>query len=279
MEMNRPALWRHRMPEPKADGHKYDRGHAVVFGGPKAQTGAARLAARAALRMGAGLVSIACDEAALPIYAVACEAVMVRSAETAQDFAELIGDERIHAVLLGPNAGHTARVKQCIAVALTNKKTTLLDADALTLHEHDASELFGQIAGPTILTPHAGEYARLFGALPEEESARMASLKQAVLQSGATILLKGARTLIAAPDGRLVCNDHATPYLATAGAGDVLGGMILGLLAQGMPMFEAACAAAWMHGEAGHIFGPGLIAEDLPDLLPKILRHVLAQNH
>ncbi|GGZ35544.1 NAD(P)H-hydrate dehydratase [Asticcacaulis endophyticus] len=263
---NSPALWAEALNWPKPDGNKYDRGHAVVLGGPVASTGAARLSARAALRGGAGLVSIACDPSALMVYAVACEAVMTKPVKDAETFAELISDPRITGVLMGPAAGVTDRTRTLVLAALQAGKSCVLDADALSVFEGAPDTLFEAITAPTILTPHEGEFVRLFGKVTHREADAVAAARK----SGAVVVLKGRDTVIAAPDGRVVINKNASEWLATAGSGDVLAGLCVSLLAQGMPAFEAACAAGWMHAEAAYLFGPGLIAEDLPDQLPRV---------
>ncbi len=263
---NSPDLWRAVLPRPQADGHKYDRGYAVVLGGGIASTGAAKIAARNALRAGAGLVSIACDSEALPAYAAELEAVMTKRCDDLGAFETLIADAHVTAVLLGPAAGVTPRTREAVLAALALAKPCVLDADALTVFADAPETLFSRIQSPTILTPHAGEFARLFGAQDDA----LAAAKR----SHAVVVLKGAETIIAAPDGRCVVNHHASPYLATAGSGDALAGIITGLLAQDMEAFDAACAAVWMHGEVGIHFGAGLIAEDIADGLPAVLHRL-----
>jgi NAD(P)H-hydrate epimerase len=263
---NSPALWAEALNWPQPDGNKYDRGHAVVLGGPMAATGAARLSARSALRAGAGLVSIACDPSALMVYSVACEAVMTKRVKDAEAFAELISDPRITGVLIGPAAGVTDRTRAMVLAALQAGKPCVLDADALSVFEGAPDTLFEAITAPTILTPHEGEFARLFGKVTYREADAVAAARK----SGAVVVLKGRDTVIAAPDGRVAINRNASEWLATAGSGDVLAGLCVSLLAQGMTAFDAACAACWMHAEAAYLFGPGLIAEDLPDQLPRV---------
>ncbi|CAL4868607.1 Bifunctional NAD(P)H-hydrate repair enzyme Nnr [Asticcacaulis sp. MM231] len=267
---NTPDLWLKALPALKSDGSKYDRGHCVVLGGPVASTGAARLSARAALRIGAGLVSVACDPSSLIVYATALQAVMTKPVKDEAAFAELMADRRITAVLLGPAAGITARTRAFVLTALRAGKTCVLDADALTVFQDQPTELFDAIRSPVLLTPHAGEFSRLFGKVTDRESDAL----RAAQQSGAVVLLKGADTVIAAPDGRILINRAAPPTLATAGSGDVLAGFTGGLMAQGMDVFNAACAAAWIHAEAARIFGPGLISEDLSEAVPQVLRHL-----
>ena len=259
---NHPNLWLPHFPWPNADTNKYDRGHALVGGGPLTSTGATKLAAEAALRIGAGLVSVACDAASLPAYAASFRAVMTKLADGPAAFAALLADVRVTAVLLGPGMGVGERTGAWLDTALAARKALVVDADAITVAAKTPLAFFAHIAAPVVVTPHAGEFARLFGTMEAVQAARA---------SGTVVVRKGARTIVASPEGREVVNDHATPFLATAGTGDVLAGMIAGLLAQGMPAFEAACAAVWMHGEAARRFGAGLIAEDIAGLLPAIL--------
>ncbi|MFT4073890.1 MAG: NAD(P)H-hydrate dehydratase [Asticcacaulis sp.] len=256
-----------RLPALKAHGSKYDRGHCIVLGGPVASTGAARLAARAALRIGAGLVSVACDPSSLIVYATALEAVMTKPVKDEAAFAVLIGDPRVTSLIMGPAAGVNERTQALVLAALKAGKACVLDADALTVFRDDPAELFQAIRSPVLLTPHEGEFTRLFGPIGNRETAA----QNAAQTSGAVVLLKGRDTVIAAPDGRLVINRDAPPTLATAGSGDVLAGFAGGLMAQGMPVFEAACAATWLHAECARRFGPGLISEDLSEILPKVL--------
>jgi len=267
MTDNTPELWRHALPRLKPDGSKYDRGHTIVFGGPVQSTGAARLAARAALRIGAGLVSVACSPAALTVYATALQAVMTKPVKDAEAFGHLVADPRITAVLIGPAAGITSHTRACILKTLAAQKACVLDADALTVFKDDPEALFSAIASPAVLTPHEGEFARTFWPVTDRE----ADAVRAAKISGAIVLLKGRDTVIAAPDGRVIVNRGAPPTLATAGSGDVLAGLIAGLLAQGMDALKAAAAGAWMHAEAARRFGPGLIAEDIETQIPAVL--------
>ena len=267
MTDNSPDLWLSALPGLKTDGSKYDRGHCVVLGGPVASTGAARLTARAALRIGAGLVSVACDPSSLIVYATALEAVMTKVVRDEAAFRELMDDRRITAVVLGPAAGVNERTKIFVLAALKAGKACVLDADALTVFKDAPSELFKAVRSPVLLTPHEGEFARLFSKIEQREGAAMEAAKA----SGAVVLLKGADTIIAAPDGRMVVNRAAPPTLATAGSGDVLAGFAGGLMAQGMDVFDAACAATWIHAECARLFGPGLISEDLSEIAPRVL--------
>jgi NAD(P)H-hydrate epimerase len=291
---NGPWLWRDRIPWPKPDGHKYDRGHVVVRSGGPAATGAARLAARGALRIGAGLVTVATPPAAVAIVAGALTAAMVAPVASLAQWRKLLADQRKNAVLVGPNNGVTPATRDAALAALRAGKRCVLDADALTVfaanRPGDRKRLFTALAGGVgVLTPHDGEFSRLFdvpggtAALSVTRGAQSAPgdkltrTRLAARQSKAVIVLKGADTVIAAPDGRAAINANAPAELATAGAGDVLAGFIAGLLAQGMAPFDAAAAAVWLHGAAASAFGPGLIAEDLSETLPAVLAR-LRQN-
>ncbi|MEI2735468.1 MAG: NAD(P)H-hydrate dehydratase [Rhodoblastus sp.] len=272
---NIPALWNAALPVPRIDAHKYSRGHAVVVSGGISSTGAARLAARGALRAGAGLVTLASPSDALPVNAAATTAVMVRRADGPKGLAELLADPRKNAVALGPGLGVGEATCALVEMALAPgaaPRAVVLDADALTSFAGAPDRLFRAIRaanGPVVLTPHAGEFARLFG---RDESDKISRARRAAETSGAIVVFKGPDTVVARPDGRAAVASNAPPWLATAGSGDVLAGIVCGLLAQAMPAFEAACAGVWMHGEAGRLFGPGLIAEDLPESLPKVWR-------
>jgi len=233
-------------------------------------TGAARMAARAAARAGAGLTTIAVPAIALPIYATAMISIMVEPLSLPVEFDRLLRGPHVSALLIGPGAGTGVETRQRVLAMLGTKLPTLIDADALTAFRDDPAVLEHAIVGPCVLTPHDGEFARLF----DTSGGRLVCARAAARRSGAVIVLKGSDTVIAAPDGRAIINSNAPATLATAGAGDVLGGFILGLLAQGMEPFPAAAAAVWMHGAAASGFGIGLLAEDLPDLLPDVLRHL-----
>jgi hydroxyethylthiazole kinase-like uncharacterized protein yjeF len=278
---NEPPLWAEHFPRAALGGHKYDRGHAVVVSGDVTHTGAARLAARGALRAGAGLVTIASPRNALAVNAAASLAVMVRQADGAPVLAKFLRDPRLNAVLLGPGGGVGAGMQAKVRAALDGHRAVVLDADALTSFAGNPAALAKAIKArteeATVLTPHEGEFSRLFKRL--DEVVRLpVKLEKAALAArimGAIVVLKGVDTVVATPDGRTSMAANAPPWLATAGSGDVLAGMITGLLAQGMPGFEAASAAVWLHGEAASEFGPGLISEDLPDALPAVYRRLL----
>jgi len=270
---NAPVLWRAAWPRLAAESHKYRRGHVVVTSGSAHRTGAARLAAYAALRVGAGLVTIACPNDALGVVAAQVTAVMCEPAEGGAGFKAAIADPRRNAVLLGPGNGITAGTRANVLTALAAGKAVCLDADALSVFAERPDDLFAAIASPCVLTPHEGEFARVFGTDPAV-GGKLGRARAAAKRAGAVVLLKGPDTVIAAPDGRAIINENAPATLATAGSGDVLAGLVVGLLAQGMAPFEAAAAAVWLHGAAAQAFGPGLIAEDLASALPAALRHL-----
>lgn len=251
---------------PSDDGHKYDRGHAFILSGPRHRTGAARLAASACLRVGAGLVTLVGEEAALDEHAAHVTAIMLREDDGVYDFM----DERTGAVAMGPGLGVGGGTSAKVLAVLAKGFATVLDADALTSFADTPQELFDKLHSQCVLTPHAGEFGRLFPDIDPGDPA--AAVREASARSGATVLLKGAHTHIAAPDGRHAVNRHATPWLATAGAGDVLTGIIAGLLSQHLSGFEAASVGAWLHGDAGRRGGAGLIADDLPGLLVPVLQ-------
>jgi hydroxyethylthiazole kinase-like uncharacterized protein yjeF len=278
--VNSVALWARDFPLPRVEGHKYARGHAVVVSGGLSSTGAARLAARGALRAGAGLVTIASPRDALLVNAAASLAVMVRGVDGVAELTEFLSDARRNAVVLGPGGGVGRSMRELALTALAGERAVVLDADALTSFADEPQAFVAAISnrsGATLLTPHEGEFNRLFKAMTEKAPSKLEKARSAAAQSGAIVLLKGPDTVVAAPDGRAAIADNAPPWLATAGSGDVLAGIAAGLLAQGMPGFEAAAAAAWLHGEAGREAGPGLIAEDLPEAMPRVYRRLFGE--
>jgi hydroxyethylthiazole kinase-like uncharacterized protein yjeF len=266
---NEPPLWQSTLPQLQRTANKYSRGHVLINGGYPI-TGAARMAARAAARIGAGLTTIAVPDAALPIYAAALQSIMVQPLSSPQDLERLLKDPRYSAFLIGPGAGVNDATRERALRMLATGRPVLLDADAISVFAADPNQLFNAVQGPCVLTPHEGEYQRLFS----DTDDKLSRARQAAVRSQCIIVLKGADTVIASPDGRAVINSNAPATLATGGSGDVLGGLILGLLGQGMDAFMAACAAVWLHGAAATAFGPGLLAEDLPDLIPGVLRNL-----
>ena len=283
--VNAPELWRSELPAPQIDGHKYSRGHALVVSGGASFTGAARLSAAAALRAGAGLVTLASPQDALAVNASALTSVMVRPADGAAGLAAVLTDERKNSVAIGPGLGVSEESCRQVETALqpqAYRRAAVLDADALSSFETDPFRLWRATRaapGPVVMTPHAGEFARLF-AEADGDAAHRCKLEKsrvAARASGATLLYKGPDTVVAAPDGRASILPWATPWLATAGSGDVLTGIIAGLLAQRMEAFAAASCAAWMHARAAELFGPGLIADDIIATLPMVWRELHKQ--
>ncbi len=269
---NGPELWLSRFPWPSAASHKHARGRMVVVSGEAWSTGAARLAARAGLRIGAGLVTVLSPPEALRINAGHLEAVMLRGFETDLELEQAAKD--VDAAVIGPAAGiGEPTLLNVLALARTGA-ALILDADAITVFRDDPEELFSLLDRDDVLTPHVGEFERLFPGLLASSPERIAAARSASERAGAVVLLKGSDTVIAAPDGRCAVNANGSPWLATAGSGDVLAGFIGGLVAQGMESFEAACAGAWIHSEAAELHGPGLISEDLPGLAPAVLRRL-----
>jgi NAD(P)H-hydrate epimerase len=291
---NSPDHWHAAFPWPQLEAHKYARGHAVVVSGPPDSTGAARLGARGALRIGAGLVTVVGTPAAAAVNATQLTAIMVRALAGDEGLADFLFDQRRNAALIGPGAGVSHESALNVLTLLASKAAIVLDADALTsfartgveagealsfgftgakrMDSVSKADLFQGIKGrsaPVVITPHEGEFRRLFPDLAY--TSKIERAREAAQTSGAIVVLKGPDTVVASPDGEAVINSNAPATLATAGSGDVLAGFILGLLAQGMPAFEAACAAVWLHGACASLFGPGLIAEDLPEVLPKVL--------
>jgi len=262
--------------------HKYSRGAALVLSGPAHQTGAARLAARMALRAGAGIVAVASPLDAVAVNAAHLTAVMVAPYSGARGFEALLADERRRAIALGPGAGVGPDLRKLVAAALTRPakgRTIVLDADALTSFAGEARELAALIergGHSVVMTPHEGEFARLFAAARGVDAGddKLARARAAAKLTGSVVVLKGADTVVAAPDGRAAIGWDLPPTLATAGSGDVLTGLVAGLAAQGLPAFEAASAAVWLHGACARSLGLGLIAEDLPEALPKVLREL-----
>ncbi len=264
---NDPSLW--SLPWPVAHAHKHARGHCMVVSGPVARTGAARLSAHAALRAGAGLVTVLSPPDALLVNASHLTAVMVQKAAGPEEIAAAAQDAR--AVVIGPASGVSQQTRDAVIALAAQQALLVLDADALTVFADEPDALFSRLRESDVMTPHVGEFRRLFGDLLETSQNRLAAARAAAARARCVVLLKGPDTVIAAPDGRAIVNTNGTPFLATAGSGDVLAGIIGGLLAQGLSSFEAASAAAWLHGRAGEIVGPGLIAEDLPVALREVL--------
>ncbi|HEY4134477.1 MAG TPA: NAD(P)H-hydrate dehydratase [Alphaproteobacteria bacterium] len=274
---NLPGLWRGLYPWPGPTDHKYSRGHLLVCGGA-AMTGAARLAVRAGQRAGAGMVSLACPPEATAIYAADLLSAIVSPVADLAGFIRLLETRKLAAVVVGPGNGIGEATRAHTLAALAAGLPCVIDADALMTFAQSRpqgpGELFAALAessGACVLTPHEGEFGRLFRGM-DADADKLTRARAAAARAGAVVVLKGYDTVVAAPDGRAAINANAPPALATAGAGDVLAGLAGGLLAQKMPAFEAACAAVWLQGAAADGFGPGLIADDLPEQIPHILR-------
>lgn len=281
--LNEPTAFLQHLPVPSTSGHKFDRGHVLVRSGPLASTGAARLSAQTALECGSGLVTLSSDLAALPVNAAHLTAVMIKVCEGASEWRSLLQDSRITTVVVGPGNGIDVNTRKAVEYSLEANKHCILDADALSCWstEADSQHLFRLLAtcrNTAVLTPHGGEFARLFPALHAQSGLSKLDLALSAAKfASAVIVLKGADTVIASPDGRSAINASAPPWLATAGAGDVLAGLIASLVAQGMPAFEAACAAVWMHGEAALQLGYPMSAERLILQLPSVLNGLCSE--
>ena len=279
---NGPQLWSASFPQPGLQGHKYTRGHTVVVSGGPSSTGAARLAARGALRAGAGLVTIASPREALAINAAASLAVMVRPVDGAAELRSFLADKRRNAIVLGPGGGVGAAMQEQVLAALASQAAVVLDADALTSFADEPGKLASEIGErpgqDVVLTPHEGEFSRIFNNISKKTNfnSKLEKTRLAADLCGAVVVHKGADTVVAAPGGRAAIANNGPPSLATAGSGDVLAGIVAGLMAQGMQAFDAASAAVWLHGEAAAEFGAGLIAEDLPEMLPSVYRRLFA---
>jgi hydroxyethylthiazole kinase-like uncharacterized protein yjeF len=273
---NRPALWAAGFPWPGPASHKHARGSLVVVSGGVTHSGAARLAARAGLRVGAGLVTLLSPPGAVLANAAHLEAVMLTPFANDGELADAAA--KATAAVIGPAAGVNPATRANVLALAASPAGLVLDADGLTVFRDDPEALFAALDERDVLTPHPGEFGRIFPGLLDASPERIAAARAAAARAGAVVLLKGPDTVIAAPDGRAAVNLETSPFLATAGSGDVLAGLIGGLIAQGMPAFEAACAGAWIHAQAGLVFGPGLTAEDLPDLAPGVLGRLYAQR-
>ncbi len=273
---NGPAVWRAQFPWPKTNTHKTERGRMVVVSGDAWSTGAARLAARAGLRIGAGMVTVLSPPDACATNAAHLEAVMLKP--FADRAALLHAADTCDVAVIGPGAGITQETRLNLLALAAAGPALVVDADIFSVFRQAPEALFKVLTPRDVMTPHAGEFERIFPSLLKSSPDKIGATRAAAKASGAVVLLKGADTVVAAPDGRAVVNTNAAPWLATAGAGDTLAGFIAGLIAQGMDSFSAACAGAWIHAEIGRDFGPGLIAEDLPQGAPAVLRRLYAER-
>jgi hydroxyethylthiazole kinase-like uncharacterized protein yjeF len=267
---NDPTLWSAFYPHAGPYSHKYDRGHMLVLGGREPALGASRLASLAGLRIGAGLVTLAAPSETYNVQASTLTDVMVRRMDSNFGFIGMLADKRINTVLLGPGAGVHEKTAELIFETLKKNKKLVLDADALSSLVGRLSQLQSFGKQEIVFTPHEGEFKRLFPELPFEEN-RLNAVRHAAKQTGAVIALKGVSTIVAAPDGRAAINVCAPAWLSIGGTGDVLAGITTGLIAQGMPIFEATCAAVWLHSQAGMKAGKGMIASDLLQTLVEVL--------
>jgi NAD(P)H-hydrate epimerase len=264
---NGTDLWLGRYPWPHAESYKYTRGEVLILGG-ESVTGASRMTTHAASRAGAGMVTLAAPAVVWGIYATSLSNAIVRSFDGLGGWQALLADKRRNVIAIGPGAGVGAATRAYVLAALATRRAIVLDADALTSFAEAPQDLFGAINAPAVMTPHAGEFKRLF----HEPGDKLQRTRAAARQSRAVVVLKGPDTVIASPDGRAIINSNAPPQLATGGSGDVLTGFVAALLAQGMPAFEAAAAAVWLHGAAARAFGLGLVAQDLAEALPGVIQ-------
>ena len=267
--LNSPDLWLDKFPWPSISAYKHRRGKLNVLAGPAGATGAARLAARAGLRSGAGLLTLWGRPAAIPEMAASSLAVMTQAYESMEQYLTATADG--DACVFGPAAGLTSQTRDTTLLLLRRTTPLVLDADSLSIFEGDAELLHSVLHGDTVVTPHQGEFRRIFPDVLASASSKTEAVSLAAKKTGAVVVLKGPDTVIASPEGRVVVNNHASSFLATAGSGDVLAGIIGGLMAQGMKSFDAACCGVWLHGDSALRLGPGLIAEDLTEMLPETL--------
>ncbi|MGN7661408.1 MAG: NAD(P)H-hydrate dehydratase [Anaplasma sp.] len=261
---NSPSLWRELIPIPDYKSHKYNRGYAVVCSVGMRSVGAVKLATLGALRIGAGAVAVACEDSEIALYAGSLTAVMYKTYE------EAFCDSRVTALLIGSGGDVLDQyLKEKVLAVLNLDKKCVLDAGAISVFQDDVDVLLSHISGRSVvMTPHEGEFKRIFPGLSGSVVERA---KSAAEMSGAIVVLKGHDTVIAAPDARVVVNNNAPSSLATVGSGDVLAGIITGLISTGMPEFFAACCGVWIHGECGKRHAFGLIADDIIQRIPKEL--------
>ncbi len=287
IRINRPRLWRDRLSAPSADAHKYRRGHVAVFSGGASSTGAARLSAQAAARIGAGAVTVLSPAQAMSVNAAHLTSIMLAEIDDEEAVEIFVTARKVRSAVIGPGFGDPERLRAyalrlagMLAAKGTELRGLVLDADVFGAFAEAPAGLFDLLRkgrAETVMTPHEGEFSRLFPDLSADESlSKLERAKRAAARTGAVIVYKGPDTVIAAPDGRLVINDNGSPWLATAGSGDILGGLVAGMIGQGWPAFEAAAASVWIHAEAARRFGAGLIAEDLPALLPPVIADLIA---
>lgn len=284
---NAPELWLEDFPISNVDTYKYRRGHVGVFSGEPSATGAARLAAMAAARSGAGAVTVLSPTRSLAVNGAHLTSIMLRKADTLDEVLAFLDARKPKTLVFGPGLGPEPEVGNFLLDLLgaigRAPESMVIDADGITSTALQAETFFRALerqgAPQTIITPHEGEFHRMFKSIGEDSNlSKLEKARRAAAVANAVIVYKGPDTVIASPDGRAAINENGTPLLATAGSGDVLSGICAGLLAQGMAAFEAACAAVWMHAAAAAHFGPGLIAEDLPESLRPVLRDIFARR-
>lgn len=273
---NNPNLWISTFPKPSSTDHKYTRGMVLVNCGPKSKTGAARLAARSAMRVGAGAVKIACNKDVVDILEPQISVELIEIIHNKQDFQNLLKDKKISSVLIGPGNGINNETKARTLMSLAFIDHVVIDADAIIAFADDPNELFIDCYPHTILTPHDGEFKKIFGKDIASIDDRVLRAKEAAIQSNTTVVLKGANTIIASSNGDIVINESKAAYLATAGSGDVLAGIIASLVGKNkMSAFDAACAGVWLHSTIGAYLGPGMIAEDIIDMIPITIKKLI----
>ena len=279
IKINKPELWVKSFPIPSKIDHKYSRGMVLINCGPRSKTGAARLAARSAMRVGAGAVKIICDQDAVNALEPQISVELIDIVNNKQEFQETLKDKKITSVLIGPGNGVNDETKARALMALAFINHVVLDADALTVFADNPDELFIDCYPHTILTPHEGEFKKIFGAKINDIEDRVLKTTEAAKKSNTIVVLKGADTIIAAPDGKVVVNKSSASYLATAGSGDVLAGIIASLVGDNkMKAFDAACAGVWIHSQTGETLGAGMIAEDIIDLIPVTIKKLIKSN-
>ena len=276
IRINKPELWISSFPIPSKADHKYSRGMVLINCGPKSKTGAARLAARSAMRVGAGAVKIVCDQSTVDILEPQISVELIDVANNKQEFQNILKDKKITSALIGPGNGIGNETKARALMALAFIDHVVLDADALTVFANNPEELFIDCYPHTILTPHEGEFKKIFGNKINDIEDRILKASEAAKISNTVVVLKGADTIIASPKGDVVINKSSAAYLATAGSGDVLAGIIVSLVGKNkMAAFDAACAGVWLHSQIGEILGAGMIAEDIIDLIPITIKKLI----
>ena len=276
IKINKPEIWISSFPIPSKADHKYLRGMVLVNCGPKSKTGAARLAARSAMRVGAGAVKIICDQSAVSVLEPQISVELINVVNNKQEFQEVLKDKKITSALIGPGNGVNNETKARVLMALAFIDHVVLDADALTVFANNPDELFIDCYPHTILTPHDGEFNKIFGVKISSIEDKVLRTTEAAKKSNTIVVLKGADTIIAAPSGEVVINKSSAVYLATAGSGDVLAGIIASLVGNNkMKAFDAACAGVWIHSQAGEALGAGMIAEDIIDIIPVIIKKLI----